>query len=315
MQYRVLGKTGLKVSALSLGGAELGGEYGPVGEAAAVRTVREALDLGVNFIDTSPFYGRTRAESVLGISLRGVPRDRYFVATKVGRYDTAHFDFSAARVTASVEESLARLGLDFVDLIQCHDIEYGSLEQVIEETLPALRRVQEKGKARFVGITGLPLKIFQVVLDRADVDTILSYCRYSLNDTSLTSLLPMLESKGVGIISAAPLSMGLLTGKPLPDWHPAPAAVREACAKAAAFCDANAQSLPRIALQFALANPRIHTIVAGTAHPEEVRRNAEWAAEPLDQSFAEEVRKILAPVLDRSWHVGRPENNDEQAPA
>lgn len=117
----------------------MGGEYGPVGVSEAVRTVHEALDLGINFIDTSPYYGRTRAESVLGQALQGVERSRYLLATKVGRYDKDHFDFSAARVTASVDESLLRLGVDYVDLIQCHDIEFGSLDQLIHETLPALR--------------------------------------------------------------------------------------------------------------------------------------------------------------------------------
>lgn len=309
MQYRTLGKTRLSVSALSLGGAGLGGEYGPVGVSDAIRTVHEALDLGINFIDTSPYYGRTRAESVLGQALQGIERSRYILATKVGRYDKEHFDFSAARVTASVEESLVRLGVDYVDIIQCHDIEFGSLDQVIHETLPALRKVQEQGKARFVGITGLPLKIFDVVMARADVDTILSYCHYSLNDTSLVSLLPMLETKATGIISAAPLSMGLLSGKALPGWHPAPPDIREACGRAAQFCRENGQSLPKVALQFALANNSIHTILAGTAIPEEVRRNVLWAEESFDAEFAAQVRRVLGSALNRTWPVGRAENN------
>ena len=209
MQYRPLGNTGLSISALSFGASSLGSVFRQIDEAEGIRAVHTAIDLGINFIDVSPFYGLTRAETVLGKALRSIPRDRYYLATKVGRYGMTQFDFSAKRVTASVDESLARLGIDEIDLIQCHDIEFGSLEQVITETIPALRRLQAQGKVHFVGITGLPLKIFREVLARTELDTILSYCHFSLNDTSLEALVPFLKQKGVGIINASPLSMGL----------------------------------------------------------------------------------------------------------
>ena len=164
MEYRTLGKTGLKVSALSFGASSLGGVFKPVDESVAIRTVRTALDCGINFIDVSPFYGYTKAEEVLGKALKGIPRDRYYLATKVGRYGDADFDFSAKRSAESVEESLRRLGVNYVDTIQAHDNEYGDLNQVVRETIPALRQMQKQGKARFVGITGYPLKIFRTIL-------------------------------------------------------------------------------------------------------------------------------------------------------
>ena len=167
----------------------------------------------------SPYYGLTRAETVLGRALARVARDRYFLATKVGRYGENEFDFSAARVTRSVEESLGRLGIDTIDLIQCHDIEFGDLNQVVEETLPALERLREAGKVRFIGITGYPLRIFREVLERPLVDTILSYCRYTLNDRSLEQMLPYLGARGIGVINASPLAMRLLTDRGAPEWH------------------------------------------------------------------------------------------------
>jgi L-galactose dehydrogenase len=97
--------------------------------------------------------------------------------------------------------------------------------QIVNETIPALKKIKESGKARFIGITGLPLSIFTYVLDRVppgSVDLILSYCHYGINDTALVDLLPYLKSKGVGVISASPLAMGLLTDNGPPDWHPAP---------------------------------------------------------------------------------------------
>ena len=309
MKYRTLGKTGLKVSALSFGASSLGSEFRPVDEAEGIRTVHAAIDLGLNFIDVSPFYGRTKAESVLGKALRGVARDQYYLATKVGRYDTASFDFTREKVTRSVEESLARLGVDHIDLIQCHDVEYGSLDQIVDETIPALRELRERGKVSFIGITGLPLKIFQYIVGRTEIDTILSYCRYSLNDSSLQELIPSLKPTETGIISASPLSMGLLTRRGPPSWHPASDKIREYCLRAAQFCEKRGHDIAKLALQFALANEDIHTTLVGTANPDNLEKNVAWIEQPIDQDLLHHVQALLKPIRNETWLSGRPENN------
>lgn len=309
MIYRPLGCTGLQVSALSYGASPLGSVFRPIDETEGIRTVHTAIDLGINFIDVSPYYGLTRAETVLGKALATIPRERYYLATKVGRYGEHEFDFSARKVTASVEESLRRLQVDSIDLIQCHDIEFGSLEQVIQETLPALRRLREQGKVRFIGITGYPLKIFPAVLDQADVDTILSYCHYGLNDTSLETLIPYLQEKAVGIINASPLAMGLLTGREAPAWHPAPEPLKRACARAAEHCRSKGVDIAQLALQFAVSNSSIATTLAGTASPENLRKNVAWCEQPPDPQLLAEVQAILEPVRNMTWPSGRPENN------
>ena len=311
MEYRALGKTGMQVSALGFGASSLGGGmFGrPVEEADAIRTVHAALDLGINFIDVSPFYGYTKAETVLGKALKSIPRNSYYLATKVGRYGDAEFDFSVRRTIASVDESLARLSVDYVDVIQSHDNEYGNLDQVVGETIPALRTLQQTGKVRFVGITGYPLKIFSYIVARTEVDTILSYNHYSLNDTTLTELIPFLENKGVGIISASPVSQGLLTNQGTPDWHPAPAEVKKVCAAAAAYCREQGSNLAKLAMQFALTNPRIATTVVGTANPENIKKNVQWIEEPADPKLLAKVQEMLASIKDQTWIVGKPENN------
>ena len=276
MQFRVLGKTGLEVSVLGFGASSLGSVFRPIREEEGIRAVHVALDMGVNFIDCSPFYGLTKAETVLGKALKHVQRDRYVLATKVGRYGEEAFDFSAERVIRSVDESLARIGVDTIDIIQCHDIEFGSLDQIVEETIPALRKVQKQGKVRFVGITGFPLAIYPAVMDRVDVDTILSYCHYSMNDTTLVDLIPYLQSKNVGIIGASPLSMGLLTNRGAPDWHPATDEIKLVCVRAAAFCQQEGVDIAQLAVQYGLRNPDIHTTLVGTANPDNMRRNIEW---------------------------------------
>lgn len=309
MEYRTLGKTGLKVSALSFGASSLGGVFKPVDESTAIRTVHTALDLGINFIDVSPFYGYTKAETVLGKALSGIPRDRYFLATKVGRYGDAEFDFSAERSIASVDDSLRRLGVDYIDIIQSHDNEYGDLNQVVNETIPALRQVQQLGKARFVGVTGYPLQIFRAILGQTDVDTILSYNHYSLNDTTLSGLLPWLKGKSTGIINASPVSQGLLTNHELPAWHPAPPEVRKACAEAAAFCRQQGTDIAKLAMQFSVSNPDIHTTLVGTADPANIEKDIRWIEEPMDRELLAQVEGLLLEIKDRGWILGRPENN------
>ncbi len=308
MLYRPLGMTGLNVSILSYGASPLGGVFRDIDEAQGLRTVHTAIDLGINFIDVSPYYGLTKAETVLGKALKSIPRGAYYLATKVGRYGENSFDFSAERVTASVDESLQRLGVETIDLIQCHDIEFGSLDQVVEETLPALRRLQAQGKVRFIGITGYPLKIFREVLNRTHVDTILTYCRYSLNDTALEELIPSLQAKQVGIINASPLSMGLLTNRGTPDWHPAPEKLKAACAQAATYCREHGADISQLAIQFAVSDPAIATTLVGTANPDNLHKNVAWIDSPLDPDLLAQVQEILRPVQNMTWTSGRVEN-------
>lgn len=311
MKYRILGKTGLSVSVLSFGASSLGGVFRNVREQEGIHAVHTALDMGVNFFDVSPYYGLTKAETVLGKALQGIPREKYLLATKLGRYgdDFADFDFSAARAATSIDESLRRLGVDYLDLIQCHDIEFGALDQIVKETIPALRKIQEQGKVRFIGITGLPLKIFPTVLDQVEVDTILSYCHYSLNDTSLENLIPYLKEKQVGIINASPLSMGLLSQRGAPPWHPASNEIKQVCAKAARYCAEQGEPIEKLAIQFAVQQPEIATTLVGTASPENVKSNIQWIEEPVDEELLSHVLDLLKPIRNKTWLSGRSENN------
>jgi L-galactose dehydrogenase len=309
LEYRTLGNTGLRVSVLGFGASPLGGAFGPIDETEGIRAVHAALDLGVNFFDTAPLYGKTRSEIVLGQALRGIDRDRYYLSTKVGRYDTAEFDFSAGRVTRSVEESLQRLGVDYIDIIHCHDIEFVDLNQVIDEALPALRKVQEQGKVHFLSVSGYPLKIFRSVMDRACLDVILSYCHYSLNNISLAAfLLPYLKEKGVGVISAAPLSMGLLTDAGPPPWHPAPDNLKSACAAAARACSDLGLSIADLALRYSLVEEGISTTLVGMGDVETVKRNVAAVGRAPDEEALKQVWRALGDLDGLEWKTGRDEN-------
>jgi L-galactose dehydrogenase len=312
MQFRPLGNTGLSLPALSFGASSLGAEFRQVDLNEALKSVHTALDLGMNFIDTSPYYGRGMSEVLLGIALRGIPREKYLLGTKLGRYDAAHFDFSARRVVESVDISLHRTGVSHLDIILCHDIEVVEMSQIVEETLPALRRLQKQGKVRFVGISGYPMNVFQYVLERAELDVVLSYNHYTLQNTMLADLVPYLRSKEVGIMNAAPFSARLLTNLPLPPWHKATPQVREICRAAAEHCQKRGVDIAQLALQFSVANQDLATCIVGSANPANVRKWAEWTQQPIDQALLAEVQAILRPIHNWFYIEGRPENNDPQ---
>lgn len=310
MQTRALGKTGLELPILSFGASSLGQEFRSVQLDDALESVRAALDSGLNFIDTSPFYGRGMSEVLLGIALRGVPRDNYTLCTKLGRYDLGHFDFSAKRVAESVDVSLHRLGTDHLDIILCHDIEFVPMQQIVNETIPALRKIQQAGKVRFIGFSGYPQKIFRFICDQIDVDCVLSYNQYTLQNTRfLDESVPYLKSKGVGVMNAGPFSARLLTNAPLPPWLKEPEAVKAAAREAAALCMKRGSNIAQLALQFSCAHPDIATTVAGSANPANIRQWAKWLAEPLDLQLLHDVLQIFAPVHNIGHAEGLPENN------
>ena len=310
MKTRPLGRTGLELPWLSFGASSLGQEFRSVDLGEALKSVRVALDLGMNFIDTSPFYGRGMSECLLGVALRGVPRDSYLLGTKLGRYDKAHFDFSSKRVVESVDVSLHRMGVDYLDIMLCHDIEFVDMAQILEETLPVLRKIQEAGKVRFIGVSGYPMAMFRYILDRTDLDVILSYNHYTLQNTMLADLVPYLNGKGVGIMNAAPFSARLLTNATLPPWHKATPFVRETAKRAADHCAGQGVDIAQLALQYSLANEDLTTCVVGSANPDNVRKWAEWADSPIDPTLLAEVLAILEPIHDWHYTEGRPENND-----
>jgi L-galactose dehydrogenase len=310
MEYRQLGGTDLTVSIIGFGASPLGNVFGKIDASGVKRTVHLAIDCGVNFFDVFPYYGITLAEKRLGTALNG-KRHQVVLATKCGRYGLDQFDFSAKRVFSSVEESLRRLKTDYVDLLQVHDIEFGDLQQIIEETVPALRRIQEQGKARFVGITGYPLKALCRVAEAVPVDTILTYCRYNLMVTDMEDILmPLAKARGIGVINASSLHMGVLTEDGAPDWHPAPEPVREAGRRAAALCRERGTDIASVAVRFSLDNPDIASTLVGMSSSTHVQSNLNLLRAANDPELVAELRTILAPVLNYVWPSGKPENHD-----
>ena len=315
MDYHPLGSTGMHVSRLSFGASSLGGVFHAIKVDEGIETVLIALNGGINFIDVSPAYGETLAETNLGLALRRVRRDRYYLATKIGSYSEARgdYDYSGERTRRSIDASLKRLGVDYIDLIQCHDIEFADHEVLLRETLPTLAALKAEGIVRHIGITGLPLNVFAKFIERAipgTVETILSFCHFELNDTSLEARLPYFKQRGIGVINASPTGMGLLTERGVPAWHPASAEIIAACRSAAQHCRARGADITQLAVQFACSHADIATTLVGTALPENMRRNLAYLETPIDQTLLAEVREILSPIQNCNFTRGRPEHRD-----
>ena len=307
MKFNEIGKTGMKVSALSFGASSLGSVFRSTREEEALEAVYTAIEGGMNFIDVSPYYGHYKAETVLGKALKNIPRDKYYLSTKVGRYGkdgVNTWDYSAKRAQESVYESMERLHIDHIDLINVHDVEFADLNQVVGETLPALVELREKDIVSHVGITDLQLENLRWVIEHVPagtVESVLNFCHYCLCDDKMVDFLDFFEEHNVGIISASPLSMGLLSQRGVPDWHPAPKPLVEACKKAAEHCASKGYPIEKLAMQYALSNDRIATTLFSSANPENVKKNLAFIEEPIDWQLVEEVREIIGDQQRVSW--------------
>ena len=312
MRYTALGKTGMSLSHLGFGASSLGIVFRPTNLNDSIKAVETAIEGGINFIDVSPYYGHYKAETVLGEALKNIPRDKYFLSTKVGRYGkdgVNTWDYSAQRAKESVYESMDRLHIDHIDLINVHDIEFqaalpGGLQKVVDETLPALVELRELGVVGHVGITDLQLENIKWVIDHTEpgtVESILNFCHYCLNDDKLNDFMDEFEQKGIGVINASPLSMGLLSSRGVPDWHPAPKPLVDACARAAEFCREKGYPIERLAIQYSVSNPRIASTLFSSANPDNVKRNIEWSNEEPDMEMVEAVKRIIGDQQRVSW--------------
>ena len=307
MEYRELGKTGLRVSKLGFGASSLGGVFHSFDENRGIDAVFTAVDEGINFIDVSPYYGYYKAETVLGKALKDIPHDKFILSTKVGRYgEDGHnsWDYSAERVTRSVYESMERLHLDYVDILYVHDIEFADLNQIANETLPALHRLKEEGVVKHVGCTDLQLENLKWIIEHTEpgtVECLLNFCHYCLCDDKLVDFLDFFEKNGVGVSNASPFSMGLLTERGVPGWHPAPKPLVRVCEEAAQYCKEKGYPIEKLAMQFSVSNPRIASTIFSTTRPENLKKNLAYIEEPIDWDLVAKVREIIGDQQRVSW--------------
>lgn len=265
----------------------------------------------MNYFDTSPFYGDTKSETALGHALKPFERSQFVVSTKVGRYGEKEFDFSAKRVKRSLDESMERLGLNYIDLCICHDVEFGDVSQIATETIPMLKELQREGKIKHIGVSGLPLELFRRIFERSkDVEFILSYCHYTMFDTSLQNFWDeKLHGLGIGVINASPLSMGLLTKNGAPDWHPASSRIKSACHDVASYCSEKGFDIADIALNYSLKSSFPSSTLVGMKSPEMVRSNVAAISMSVPSDILDGTLGRLKVIQNETWQSGKPEYN------
>eukprot|EP00816_Leptocylindrus_hargravesii_P001241 CAMPEP_0196816292 /NCGR_PEP_ID=MMETSP1362-20130617/54529_1 /TAXON_ID=163516 /ORGANISM="Leptocylindrus danicus, Strain CCMP1856" /LENGTH=416 /DNA_ID=CAMNT_0042193553 /DNA_START=122 /DNA_END=1375 /DNA_ORIENTATION=+ len=291
-----------------------------------MNTVREAIRCGINLLDTAPWYGHGMSECLIGLALTydnpdlrnvliplpaGLTRANLIINTKVGRYeaDPLHmFDFSAARVRSSVLQSIERMKCEYIDVIQLHDPEFApSIELLLDVTIPVMVELRDLGLVRAIGITGYSLDVQREIIQRSwdkgiMFDQSLTYCHYNLHDQSLfsaatkddeASFASFCWSKGIGVMAAAPLSMGLLTKNGPPDWHPACSELKEACQQVAAQCSRVNVDVADLAITYALSNASIPCTLLGMRNTVEVYKAVSIAARfDDDDSSSGQVGKL-----------------------
>lgn len=306
-----LGTSGLSVTRLGLGASVIGGLFAPVDEAEGHAVVRAALEQGIGYVDTAPLYGLGRSERLVGDVLRTFPRDAFSISTKVGRLlraDAPHFeplpdgmwhtpsdlkpvfDFSREGVRTSVEESLARLGLERLDLVYVHD-PHAHLPQAIAEALPALRELRAEGMVGAIGVGMDDPGALARIVREADVDCVLLAGRYTLLDQqALGELLPLCQRTNVGVVLGGVFNSGVLAD-PTPgarfDYAPAEPEVLERARRLRAVCAANEIPLTAAALQFPLGHPAVSAVLTGVRSVSELEEN---------------MRDFDLPIPGALWH-------------
>ena len=309
MQYRRLGKTGLNVSVIGFGASPLGNVFDPVDEKEGISAVHNALDHGVNFFDVAPFYGLTLAETRLGKALEGSRKD-IILASKCGRYDLQHFDFSRNRIIQSIDESLARLKTDYLDLFQLHDIEFVDKHLILEEAVPAMLELVASGKVRFWGITGLPVRYLAQIARETNPDTVLSWAHYNLLENEINDeLVPLSREIGFGLMNAAPLMQRILSDAALPEWHNAPKEMLAIQPALLEICQKYGVRLSDVAMRYAMDHPDIATTIVGMCRLTSIQRNIASLDFKIPEGILGELAAVIAPVKNLMWFEGRPENN------
>jgi D-threo-aldose 1-dehydrogenase len=303
-----IGRTGLHVTRLGLGGVALSGAppstdpHRPSEEVEAVSLIRRSLDLGLNYLDTAPMYGVGQSERRYGQALRGIPRDRYVLSTKIGRVlhtDAAGatrwaFDFSREGARASFESSLERLGIGRVDMVFVHDPD-DHYQAALDGAFPVLRELRAEGRIRAIGAGMNQWQMELAFARQGDSDCFLLAGRYTLLDqTALPEFLPYCVERGIGVVAGGPYNSGILAVGPRAgatfNYRAAPPEMMDKAARIAGVCERHGVPLRAAALQFILAHPAIASVIPGARSVAEVEENVRMVELPIPGALWEDLK-------------------------
>ncbi len=267
----------------------------------AVQTAARALERGVGFFDTAPFYGLGEAEQRLGQALAAAGGERPVIATKAGRLLThgadgsvdVHFDFGYDAAMQSVESSLERLGVDRVDIVHIHDPD-DHIHEALEGTYPALVALRDQGAIGAVSLGTNSVATAAVFLERADLDCMLVAGRYTLLDRSAADLIDACARQGVAYLAAGVFNSGVLARPQAGAWYDYGPASDETLSRASdidSVCQRHGVSLRAAAVNFPLANPKVAAVVVGMAAPVEVDENLAVLRAPVPDELWTDLRR------------------------
>ncbi|CAH1192479.1 Aldo-keto reductase YhdN [Paenibacillus allorhizoplanae] len=276
MEYTSFGRTGMRVSKLGLGGAPLGGDFGPVTDEQVIEVIDRALELGINFIDTAPLYGAGESERRIGKAIQS-KREQIFLATKAVMRGTP---YTYENTIQSVEDSLKRLGTDYVDLIQMHELSELNAEMGMNETIPAFLKLKEQGKVRAIGVNAFNPSLLLPFIRSGHIDSVQTFCRYMLIDyTAMDELLPTAKQHNVAVINGSVLGMGLLAEAPAPfikTDSPLYNEAQQRIDQLAFLRKSEPKGLIEPAMRFSLASPDITVTLTGTTSLRSLGLNASF---------------------------------------
>ncbi|GLZ32820.1 oxidoreductase [Lentzea sp. NBRC 105346] len=304
----------VSVSRLGFGAAPIGNLYREISDEEAFGAVEAAWQTGVRYFDTAPHYGLGLSERRLGVALRGRPRSEYVISTKVGRLlepfdgegqDTegfavpAHFrrvrDYSADGVKRSLESSLERLGTDRVEIVYIHDPdEYW--EEAVSQAYPALEELRSQGVVDAIGVGMNQWEMPERFVRETDIDVVMLAGRYTLlEQTALTTFLPLCEERGVSVVACGVFNSGLLSRAVVPDaakynYEDAPSELVERARSIAAVCERHGVTLPQVAIQFAFGHPAVVSVVIGSRTAEQMHGNAAYFSAAIPAELWDDLR-------------------------
>jgi aryl-alcohol dehydrogenase-like predicted oxidoreductase len=304
MKYNAIPNTDLNVSSIALGTWVFSGDaWGEAEEKACMEAVDVAVDCGINFIDTAPIYGNGRAEIIVGKAIKG-KREKTVIATKcglIGSGKNISINLKPDSIKKEIDASLQRLGIDYIDLYQCH---WPDPETPIEETMKAMAELQQKGKIRFIGVSNFDKPLLERALKVAPVVTLQN--QYSMLDREIEpEILPFCNEKSVGVLAYGPLAGGILTGKYKEEPKLRGGDARsffykyysgEKFRKVKQFLahlNASNGSLNQLAINWVRQHPGVTSVICGGRNGIQVRQNAAAASWDLLPSEMEQIREWI----------------------
>lgn len=298
------------ISNIAFGCATLANIYNPISEIDSCDLVYHAFNRGINYFDVAPFYGGGLAEKRLGICIKNLNRNDIFLATKIGRYTSqnsnsgagGYFDFTPSMIEKSIKQSMSNMETNYIDLIQCHDIENVKMIDILN-CLPLLEHFKSTQKIGGIGINSYPLQPLLNVLDNSKikVDSIGTYAHHTLINDSILEIIPEMKKKNVEIINSSPLGMGLLTEKGPPIWHPASILMCETVNNIKLYCKNNSENISNIAMRYSLSNNELLTNITGANSINEIEMNINSLNNNIPDTYLKDISIIAYPIKNKLW--------------